>query len=74
MIYLAKSYRDRIEEERGQARELTCKCGCHFEVRVIIVPGYADWEDINCPKCGEVVTHMRADMGYTTRILPEKTS
>lgn len=44
---------------------LTCgKCGHEFTVRANIERGFSDHEDVDCPKCGEFVANIRADMGY----------
>lgn len=51
---------------------LSCTCGCKFEVKAYIQRGFKDNEEINCPKCNEYVTTIRADMGYDTRILSEE--
>ncbi|ANY68763.1 hypothetical protein BBD42_21555 [Paenibacillus sp. BIHB 4019] len=51
---------------------LTCDCGCNFEVKAFILPGFKDNEDINCPSCNQYVNTIRADNGYETRILSEE--
>jgi len=48
----------------------TCaKCGTPWKAEGVIMPGFADHEDVNCPNCGELQGNYRFDMGVSVSVI-----
>ena len=53
-----------MQEDTAEYRGV-CNCGAHYEFTITILPGFADFVEAHCPRCGASLGRFREDMAAT---------